>query len=271
MDNIRELAMKKILGFPIVAWAAVLLIGGYLIVKYMGTGTTATDAAAGDDTTGATGDSTTTSQPVFIIDKTADTTTDDTSTTSTSSTATNTYWSTEAIGWLVAQGADQGEAQTAITNFLNGDPLTYAQGLLRNKAVAQYGQPPEGVGAVSTVGSAPASRQGTPPCKHTVKGSNDDNVSELCRIYYGRTDSATKLFLMAHNTTLPTVATEKYAPGTVVSIPVYKTSHYFTARHKGQTLAEVAKLNPPVSQSELLALNPGVSWPVKIGKRVRVQ
>lgn len=58
---------------------------------------------------------------------------------------TNDEWSTKAIAWLTLQGINPLSSQRAIALYFQGDKLDYTQTNIVNKAVAQFGAPPEGL------------------------------------------------------------------------------------------------------------------------------
>jgi hypothetical protein len=265
MDKFREFLGRKLYGIPMPVIVLVGVAGAWYLAKTLtGSGTAATDTtAATDDTSGLTGgDATPTEQPVMVANTPASTVTD-----SGTTALGNDSWSHNAQAWLIsAHGASIGDAQAAIENYLNGDPLSYAQGQLRDLAVKQFGLPPEGAGGISSVGaySGPATRQGTPPTTHTVKGASDNTYGELARLYYGRNDAASIRYLQAANRTIASLTV-----GTKVKIPAWHNPKYYKATSAHRTLTSIAGKNG-VATAAILALNPGMKFPVAIGTRVRV-
>lgn len=113
--------------------------------------------------------------------------------------------------------------------------------------------------------TAPASKQGEPPLNHVVKGSRDNTPAELARLYYGTnsTDAINKI-KAANDTTLP-----PYPVGSSVHIPEKYEPKYFDATAHIDTEYEIARRNNTTAD-KILALNPGMHFPVKAGTRVRV-
>lgn len=68
--------------------------------------------------------------------------------------ATNAQWASAAANYLSAQGVPPTTSSNALTNLLNGTPLTAAQQALINQVEGALGVPPEGVvGSTTTPGS----------------------------------------------------------------------------------------------------------------------
>lgn len=68
---------------------------------------------------------------------------------------TNMEWARAAISWLISTGVDPGEAQSAITRFIDGAGVTARESSLISKAIGAQGPPPEYVSPINIV-SAPA-------------------------------------------------------------------------------------------------------------------
>lgn len=269
MDKLRALAAKKVAGIPVI-WvvlvvAAILLYGA---LRMKGTPTEdeelSTDAAATDEE----GDTTAVQQPVFtanpvIVQPSAGEAVE----------LTNEVWGRRAIEWLIApgQGFSLSVATAAIDGYLTGQTLSATEGQARDKAVRQFGLPPEGILTANTATAStgyrgPAARQGNPPTTHKVRNQNDDQVSELTRLYYGRTDADVTLFLKSANPSL----VWPVKVGQTVTIPQFRRPKYFVATSAVHTLYQIARKNGQ-TPAEIQALNPGISFPVKRGTRVRVQ
>ena len=69
----------------------------------------------------------------------------------------NSTWIRKAVAWLISNGENPGTAQTALQHYLAGSDLTYSEGAIRDKAVRQFGLPPD---IVDSGGTAP---RPTPP------------------------------------------------------------------------------------------------------------
>jgi hypothetical protein len=181
----------------------------------------------------------------------------------------NAAWGQRAISFLVANGSNASEAGIAINKYLDGDTLTYNQGQLRDKAVAQLGLPPEPLTPGRVKGYAgPASAQGTPPTSHTVMGKSDDSPGELARLYYGMNTADAVRLIRAANSHM----VEPYKVGAVVRVPKFHRPQYVRATRHMRTLYELAAKNS-TSPDQILMLNPGLEakdFPVKIGRKIRV-
>lgn len=66
----------------------------------------------------------------------------------------NGSWLTRAVAWLSGSGTTPLSAQTALSKYLMGSALTYDEGQIVNKALSQFGVPPDGVDT-PTVGAKP--------------------------------------------------------------------------------------------------------------------
>lgn len=188
---------------------------------------------------------------------------------------TNDDWLRAAVSFLVDEKkATPGDAQTAINNYLEGNDLTYEQGLLRDAAITKLGLPPERIsvlGTVSAQASPPAQRQfNNFPGKHTVKGGNDNSASKLAALYYGSGDALRSQLIAAGNASLGTGA--GYNVGTVVAIPAWREPSYYTVTKTGpKTATKIAGING-ISVTTLQALNPGKGGgPYAIGAKLRVR
>jgi hypothetical protein len=175
-------------------------------------------------------------------------------------------WSRRAIEWLVANGEDYDLASSAITRYLSGAPLSFEQGAIRDKALAQFGLPPEStpVGSVK-VYNGPASKQGTPPLSHVIKGKSDDTAAELARLYYGISTPDSVKLVRGANAGLP----EPYSIGASIRVPALHPPHYYRATSHTRTLYAIAKKNNK-SPAKIQALNPGIKFPVKPRTRIRI-
>jgi len=57
----------------------------------------------------------------------------------------NELWGRRSVEWLMAGGAKYGDANEAISRFLNEEPMTPDDVKLRDKAISHFGIPPEGM------------------------------------------------------------------------------------------------------------------------------
>lgn len=183
---------------------------------------------------------------------------------------TNDTWVAQGVAYLIAQGmATGGEAQDALSLYINGGQLSYDQGVLRDAVIKQYGLPPDSPTATGGTKSQIAKRQGNPPIVHTVQGENDNSYHEITKLYYGREDSEVTDLLQAANPALGH-AGGAWQPGTKVTVPAYHPPVYFTATASTHTLGAIASKNG-ISQAIVEDLNDGVKFPVAVGKKVRVK
>lgn len=185
---------------------------------------------------------------------------------------TNAQWLKKSVEWRVSQGASGGTVQAALQAYLSGATLSVEQGAERDKAIKQFGlppDPPEKTGtAVAAPVIAPAKSQGTLPRYHKVVNTNDDTFADIARIYYPTYD-ATSVTLIANANRGRLVGSGPFKAGTSVYVPKYAVPKYYTSTKKTNTASEIAKKNG-ISVSALTALNPGMKFPLKSGTRVRV-
>lgn len=274
MEKFMAMMNRKVAGVPVM-WIALLvaLVALYAAVRMKGSGEepgeeTDPDAIAGDgdieSDLGIDSD-----QPVFkatpVIYQPSGG-----SVAATPQEDTNELWARRSIEWLTANGYTLTVATTAIAKYMDGDTLSVNEGAARDKAVKQFGLPPEGILPTSTASAAtpkpPASRQGTPPTTHTVKSSNDNQPGELARLYYGLDNADTRRQILAANTKVP----NPFPVGAKVTIPKRVNPKYYRSTAATNTLYEIARKNG-VSAPTVQALNPSMKFPVKAGTRVRVK
>jgi nucleoid-associated protein YgaU len=187
---------------------------------------------------------------------------------------TNDDWLRSAVTYLMAEkGATAGDAQTAITNYLEGNDMTYEQGQLKDAAVAKLGLPPERIAVLGNVGSKadpPAQRQFTNfPGKHTVKGKNDHTPWQISGIYYGNPNWQNANLIAAANPSAGSPTTV-YAVGTVLTIPAYTPPSYVTVNSSTRSYSAMAKKNG-VTVAYLKNLNPNTAEPFLVGAKIRVK
>ena len=72
------------------------------------------------------------------------------------STQSNSAWEAQAIAWLVTQGKNPLTAQSALENYLAGNPLSASDGALVSLVVGKFGVPPQGSAGPPIVAAAPA-------------------------------------------------------------------------------------------------------------------
>lgn len=273
--DLGSLTSKKIAGIPalylILVVAAAGLYGAFKLKP-----STATADATATDSVDIAGDSAgDTSQPVFqatpVITQVSGTVS---SVASVTGPDTDDLWKRRAVEYLVSPsgGYSLDVASSAITKYLAGEPLSTVEAGARDKAVQQYGIPPESV-PVSTVEtpttpvySGPASKQGSPPTRHTVKGTSDDTLTELCNLYYGAAAASMLTLVKANNPGLPT---GRIPVGRVVIIPKLIQPVYYKATSATRDVYAIARKNGTTA-GLVVGLNPGMHFPVSIGTRVRV-
>ena len=182
---------------------------------------------------------------------------------------TNSAWVKRGAQWAAAQGlASAVNAQTALGLYVDGQPLTYDQGVIRDRVVAQQGFPPEDTATPGKVGAQPFRKQFNPPGTHTIKSSSDNQLAELATGYYGSADLNDKIdLLQSVNPSLN--GNGPYTVGTHVKVPAYHKPIYYKATAKIDTAKEIAARNATTA-SAIVALNDGMKFPVKSGTRVRV-
>jgi hypothetical protein len=285
--DIKTLSARKVAGIPVIylglLFVAVALYSA-IKMKSGSSAPAAADPTATGDITGDTGVDT--SQPVFQATPTITQPSGVvTSVTATSGPDTDELWKRRSIDWLRQNGYTLDVATSAITKYLAGDPLSTVEAQARDKAVQQFGLPPESVPGTSTVANpapdpvstpvdvpttpnwnGPASRQGTPPCNHTVKGTSDNSFGELARLYYGQWGGGNAILIRSHNIGVP----EPIPIGTVVHIPRHVNPEYYRATSATRTAVAIARKNG-LTVSRLHVLNPGDHFPVRAGTRVRVR
>ena len=85
----------------------------------------------------------------------------------------NDDWMRKAVADLVSKGENPGTAQNALQAYLEGEDLSYAQGLIRDAAIKAHGLPPEnfraGSSADKPVKPTPAPAPKPEPVKPVVK------------------------------------------------------------------------------------------------------
>lgn len=274
MADISEIMHKKVAGIPVVyiggAVAVVLAIVAYRLRNNNPPATTpATDASA----TGVDANGDATDESLYgglATNGTVTTAPVDTSTPVATPEATNDSWLRSSVADVVkANIATAGDAQAALSKYLSGDNLSFQEGQIRDYALKTDGLPPEPLGTIGTVSTAPAQKQFSIfPGVHTVKGDNDNTPAKLSQLYYGRSDYIPQDSIVSQNFNLgPRTVT--YSVGTQVKIPAYTEPRYFTAVQNYQYPTQIAAKNG-ISYAQLLGLNPGAVYPLPIGRKIRV-
>lgn len=100
----------------------------------------------------------------------------------------NETWLKRGVSYLVNQrGYGAGAAQSALQAYLEGNDMSYSQGVARDAVIRELGMPPIAP-SIGKTGYSPARIQGPLPRYHEVKGANDNSVSKIAQLYYGRSD-----------------------------------------------------------------------------------
>lgn len=272
MEQIRALMARKIAGVPVIL-IAVLVMGGLLYAAVRMRPAPEEEPIESDEDIPAGDTVGDTDVPVFeatpVIYQPSGG-----SVASTPMQDTNELWARRATEWLIANGETVNDAQKAIQAYVNGETLSIDEGRIRDRAVGQFGLPPEpfdygGQKPPKTPGpyKGPFTSQGKPPLTHTVKGKSDDTPAELARGYYGTEREGFQLLIQSANTT---AGPGPWAPGTKIRVPEAHKPRFYKATRATRTIWAIARKNG-VTVSRIETLNPGVDFPVKPGKRVRVR
>lgn len=274
MNKIQEFLKKKIFGVPIIYLAgAGALILAYLAYRTKAATTPAvTDPNAVDGTNPSGADASTngvadaysglaTNGTVVVAPQTP--------TTADVVVETNETWGHSAIQYLIDQNVPPGDAQTAITLYLQGANLSYDQGHLRDLAIKKLGIPPDALETIGTVSGKPARKQIlTLPGYHTVETSNDNTFPKISTLEYGVSDNNHVDEIVSANAKSGG-RDAVLAIGTRIYVPVYHNPQYFTATGGYVTPSAIAKkFNTNAINIEVY--NPTLSFPVPQGTKVRV-
>lgn len=279
MEGLNQILRHRVLGIPVSFVALVIsgLVLWYVVKKLKATptDTTTTGDSSTSDQTPATdaGPSDFTQQPTFSTVPSG-TSGNDTQVTSPSKPATNDQWQRMSVEFLMANGYSLAVATDSISRYLNGERETTQQAAARDKAIAQFGLPPESIPDVivkspnptGQTGGGPAVKQGVPPLLHTVKGKNDNTARELAFLYYGTNDRASIDRIQSVNLGVA----EPYPLGSKIHVPSDKAPRYYDATGGCNTQFCIARKNS-TSAGAIETLNPGMNFPVKVGTRVRVR
>lgn len=281
MDKIGTFLQKKVLGVKVLYLVAVFVVllafwAWRMKPSADATGDASTDA--GTDT--ATGEEP--SQPTFSAVPNAGG-----SVTVGGQEDTNDTWGRRAIEWLVSQGVSVDKATIAIQKYLNGDALSVEESAIKDKAIGQFGFPPEIPQAGGTQtdpvtppaepggnnGGGSSTQQHIPPGFYTIKAG--DTWTKIAVLWYGSSADKwidllqgwnkygkNKNTPMPHSGPLPT--------GERVWVPEKKEPVYATAKKGLQSETDFIKKYPPLHHKMLQEFNDGMHFPVKIGTKVRV-
>ena len=186
---------------------------------------------------------------------------------------TNETWLAKAVQWNIGKGVSAGLAQSALQTYLAGTDLTLEQGQIRDNTIKEFGLPPEPPFRTNATPSPSqqiiARRQGPLPRRHVVTNTADNTYAKLAALYYPTSD-ATSVALV-RNANRGRLATDgPFSVGTTVQVPAYTAPKYYTATKRTDTPSEIGAKNG-VSASQIIALNPGMKFPVKSGTKVRVK
>lgn len=279
--NFSEIAHKKVLGVPLL-YVGLIVVGILAVVAYKlkavpatstdASGDAGSDGAAGagdggsvtsDDLAGSVYDGLKTTGTVVVAPTP---TADDT----TATTETNATWVTKGITWLVSNDKASGtDASAALSAYVQGQDLTYDQGLLVNAWIKQEGPAPDGVDTPGKIATQPAQRQfPSPPGVHTVKGANDNTYGAMLTLYYGgRSGQQAYDFLQAANPNLG--LSGPFPVGSKINIPVWHDPVYYTLP-SNMTVAQICAKNG-ITSWQFLALNNDSKQNWNKGTKVRVK
>lgn len=267
--DFKAIASKKVAGIPIiyvVLGVAIIAVIGAIRMKPSPDPVEPVETEADE----FAGDLPDTSQPVFSVTPSIVQPTN-TSVMGTATPDTDELWKRRAIDWLRQNGYNVDVATSAITKYLDGEPLTDTEKAARDRAVIVFGLPPEGVPSVlvpTPTQNLPASGQGVPPLTHTVKGTSDDTFAELAKLYYGfaTAQSGGVALIRIQNVGM----VEPFQPGQAIKVPKYTVPKFFKATADYRSATKIAAKNGTTAQMVML-LNPAKSFPVAVGTSVRVK
>jgi hypothetical protein len=180
----------------------------------------------------------------------------------------NDVWLQRGINFLTARGIGGGEAQAALATYLEGTSLSFAQGALRDQVIKELGPPPvvPGIGGTAPKPDAPAARQGVTPLTHRVRGSNDNTYLELSMLYYGSNHPLLLQGIEGANGGVPT----PFPVGAGIKIPKAGARKYYKIPDARGRYPTVVAQRHGLTVAGLYRMNPGINWPVDVGRTVRV-
>ncbi|WP_204045978.1 hypothetical protein [Acrocarpospora phusangensis] len=204
----------------------------------------------------------------------------------------NDKWLRRSAEWLAGQGhATMDAALIALQKYLAGEQLSMEQGRLRDLATDHFGYPPDlpqsgGTGNgdapddpdVPTPPVPPTPPVVVPaepkkyiaPAFHTVSGPSDDSYTDMALLFYGESGvqygvDLIQSYNVKHGHQGP------FPPGTRFWIPKYAPPRYVIATASMRTASQIISKNPPLNSVAMLQeLNDGMTFPVKVGQKVRV-
>lgn len=299
MEKVKAFLSQKVGGIPVGAIVAIIAgLGLYLAIR-MPKGAPVPDPTVnpGDEVLANDGQSE--SQPAFKANTVL---VSSGATTTSTATDTNTAWARRAKIWLTSQGVSIDLATRSIDNYINGVAQLADEVAVRDRAITQFGLPPEDfsyggiatpapadpvTGAPDAGGDVPAlitpppanvtsggvasvsppAAQGVPPLVHHVRNQRDNTAGPLALLYYNNGDAAHLNKIKAANTDKPN---PPWAVGQAVYIPEYVLEKFYVATQASRGANDIAAKNG-ITAAKLKALNPGKSFPVAVGTRVRVR
>lgn len=275
MASFTELSRKKVAGVPVIYLAGAFVVILAIVAWKMKPSTPAPEASPSDggvDPNTPLGDNTAADYSLLATHGTVTTATA-APTADPAVQQTNDDWYRAAVDYLVTSNqASPSQAESAMSKYLHGDNLTFEEGTLKDKAILKLKLPPEPlatIGVISPASPAPAQRQFTNfPGGHTVKGPNDNTPTLLAQLYYGNGDAAHSALIVQQNARLGT-GSVTYPVGTGVVIPAWHDPKYYITPKDGYSVSGVAAANGTTATS-IGILNPGMTFPVKKGTKVRV-
>jgi len=259
------LMSRKVAGIPVV-WIALAIgvVAVYGAIK-LKPAPEVVDAPEDEEEEEFDGNIDNAQQPVFVANPVPQPSTADT----------DQKWSLRAQDWLRLNGVTPELATAAITKYLNEEPLNETERAAVNRAIQEFGYPPESTPNAPSAPNpnpetgykGPATKQGTPPLTHVVKGTSDDSVTELSRLYYGSDspDHINRIKSATQNLTNP----GPYRVGSRVTIPKYADPKYYKATAATRDVYTIARKNGTTA-AKVYELNNMMKFPVKVGTRVRV-
>ena len=126
----------------------------------------------------------------------------------------NDEWLKRGVMFLSDNGYSPGDAQQALSLYLEGGELSYDQGAMRDKVIRELGMPPF-PGLIGGTRPDVGRSQGPLPRSHTVRNVNENTAAKLAGIYYARTDTfAVKVITDANN------GRTSYNVGDSVTVPI---------------------------------------------------
>lgn len=135
----------------------------------------------------------------------------------------NDEWVRAAAAYLLSKKlVSAGDALTVMSKYVNGAPLSYEEGALRDAAIMGIGYPPEPLQGTSVVLGHVARKQFDGfPGRHTVTGPADNTLSKIAVLYYGASAPIGVSVLIGDN---PTLGTGTLATGAVVTVNALATA-----------------------------------------------